>query len=200
VNIWNALNRNQSKEMRMQEITGKSVALRAVALVCFFLPASLFASSVPVGQKPTPNPEPFARRISLPPLKLLASGSALPQTFEPRSWRFSYICVMGSWRKGTDTLHNYFQKHHDFMNRRKIAAVAAFSHETPENVAAWADKTKPRYIFGLAQTEFIDKLNNPKLPTCWLISREGQILFRQEMPTEADLVSVYEKLKLWTDF
>jgi hypothetical protein len=184
----------------MLKVGSISVGLRAAGLICFVFSSPVSASSVPVGQKATPNPEPFARRISLPPLKLLASGSSLPQAFEPRTWRFSYVCVMGSWRKGTETLHNYFQKHHDFLSRRRIAAVAAFSHETAENVAAWAEKMKPRYLFGLAQTEFVDKLNNPKLPTCWLLSREGQILIKHELPTEADLGSVYEKLKLWTDF
>jgi hypothetical protein len=186
--------------MRMREERYKSFVLKTFALFCSLLTMPAFASSVPVGQKATPNPEPFARRIALPSLKLLSSGTSMPQPFDPRAWRFSYICVMGTWRKGTEAVHNYFQKHHDFMSRRRIAAVAAFSHETAENVAAWSEKMKPRYVFGLAQTEFIDKLNNPKLPTCWLLSREGQILLKQEMPTEADLGSVYDKLKLWTDF
>ncbi len=169
-------------------------------VACSALPSFVYPSSVPVGAKTTPNPEPFTRRITLPPLKLLRAGQQRAESFEPRSWRFSHVCVLGPWHKGYQSVHDYFQKHTEYFARYKIAAVGAFSHDTPENLAVWADKMKPRYLFGLAQTEFVDKLKNPKVPTCWLLSREGQILLKIETPSDQDLSSVYDKLKLWTEF
>lgn len=155
---------------------------------------------VPVGAKATPNPEPFLRRVTLPALKLLPAGQQLPILFDPRGWRFSHLCIVGTWNKSTQVVHQYFQKHIQFFEKYKIATVAAFSHDTPENIAAWAERNKPRYLFGLAQTEFVDKLNNPKVPTCWLLTREGQIVIKHEVPTEQNLLSVYQKLRQWTEF
>ncbi|MFZ9519104.1 MAG: hypothetical protein ACO3A4_01370 [Silvanigrellaceae bacterium] len=164
-------------------------------------PANAPASgSVPVGEKATPNPEPFRRRIGLPFLKLLAPGMKQSVGFEPRDWRFSHVCILGSWNKQSQVVHDYFQNKIDFFSRYKIAAVGAFSHDTIENLTAWAEKMKPRYLFGLAQTEFVDSLKNPKVPTCWLLTREGQIIMKHETPTEQVLGSVYDKLKQWTDF
>jgi hypothetical protein len=130
----------------------------------------------------------------------LAPGQKQAITFEPRDWRFSHVCVLGTWNKQSQMIHNYFQKNIDFFVRYKIAVVGAFSHDTIENISAWAEQVKPRYLFGLAQTEFVDSLKNPKVPTCWLLSREGQILMKHETPTEEVLGSVYDKLKQWTEF
>lgn len=186
----------------MQRVSGIVAVGFLLSVVCF---QEAFAQSganppVPVGAKATPNPEPFSRRIALPVLKLLVPGQSQATAFEPRGWRFSYICVVGTWNKQSEVVHQYFEKHMSFFERYKIAAVAAFSHDTPEAVGAWAQVRKPRYVFGLAQTEFVDKLNNPKVPTCWLLSREGQILQRHELPSEEVLSAVYEKLKQWTEF
>lgn len=165
-----------------------------------FFPAAASSPSVPVGDKATPNPDPFSRRIALPSLRLLTPGQKQAIPFEPAAWRFTCLCVVGTWNKQSQTVHDFFQSHMEFFAKFKIAAVAAFSHDTPENLAAWAVRSRPAYIFGLAQTEFVDKLNNPKVPTCWLLSREGQILMKHETPTETVLSSVYDKLKQWTVF
>ncbi|NBW82063.1 hypothetical protein EBR21_09960 [bacterium] len=205
----NFLNRRESEGLTMVrcEISGRLVFSIAVCLLLrtAFASSSAAASSpapgaVPVGEKATPNPEPYRRRITLPYLKLLAPGQKQAITFEPRDWRFSYICVVGTWNKQSLLVHNYFQKNIDFFVRYKIAVVGAFSHDTIENLTAWAEQMKPRYLFGLAQTEFVDNLKNPKVPSCWLLSREGQILMKHETPTEEVLGSVYDKLKQWTEF
>jgi hypothetical protein len=187
-----------------------TVLVCLVHLILMTIPSrTVFAASsgsssespaVPVGAKATPNPEPYSRRISLPSLKILPPGRKEGQLFEPRMWRFSYLCVVGTWNRQSDHIHQFFAKHHDFFNRYKIAAVSAFSHDTVENIAAWSALTKPQYLFGLAQTDFVDQLKNPKVPTCWLISREGQILMKHETPTESQLSEVYTKLKQWTEF
>jgi hypothetical protein len=155
---------------------------------------------VPAGNKPTPDPSPYERRVSLPPLSLLAPDKPTGQNFDPKSYRLSFVCLLGTWNKQSEQVHLYFENNHDFFVERKIASVAAFSHDTIENLKVWAAKNKPRYLFGLAPTEFVDQLKNPKVPTCWLLSREGQLLRKFELPTQKDLGSVYDKLKLWTDF
>lgn len=174
-----------------------------VLTVALLMPQGVLAAnsgSVPAGNKPTPNPSPFERRISLPPLFLLPPGHTRSVSFDPRTFRLSFVCLLGTWNKQSDQVHAYFEKNHDFFVQRKIATVAAFSHDTAENLKTWSETRKPRYLFGLAQTEFVDQLKNPKLPTCWLLSREGQLLRKFELPNEADLGSIYDKLKLWTDF
>lgn len=184
-------------------MSGRTGGVKVFSLsICLLFTQTVNASSppVPVGEKTAPNPEPFSRRISLPSLKLLSVGSRQPVAFEPKSWRFSFVCVVATWNKNTQAIHDYYMKHQNFFSRYKIATVAAFSHDTPENLAAWSSQFKPTYIFGIAQTEFVDKLNNPKLPTCWLLSREGQILMKHETPTDPVLNTVYDKLKQWTDF
>jgi hypothetical protein len=171
-----------------------------LALCCAEIAVAANSGAVPKGNKPTPDPSPYERRLSLPPLYLLPPNQARSVSFEPRTFRLSLVCLVGTWNKQSDQVHDYFEKNHSFFVERKIGAVAAFSHDTPENLKNWAEKRKPRYLFGLAQTEFVDQLKNPKLPSCWLLSREGQLLLKLELPTESDLGSVYDKLKLWTDF
>ncbi|MBM3381268.1 MAG: hypothetical protein FJY29_02390 [Betaproteobacteria bacterium] len=188
-----------------QKLCGWRIGLGALAVapaaLCLTPLAWAAASgSVPAGNKPTPDPSPYERKVSLPPLVLLAPDQTKGQSFEPQKYRLSFVCLLGTWNKQSDQVHLYFEKNHEFFVERKIAAVAAFSHDTAENLKLWAEQRKPRYLFGLAPTEFVDQLKNPKVPTCWLLSREGQLLRKFELPSEKDLGSVYDKLKRWTDF
>lgn len=176
-----------------------TVAL-TLALCCSQIAVAANSGAVPQGNKPTPDPVPYARKLSLPPLYLLPPHQAQGVSFEPRAFRLSFVCLLGTWNKQSDQIHDYFEKNHSFFVERKIGAIAAFSHDTAENLKNWAEKRKPRYLFGLAQTEFVDQLKNPKLPSCWLLSREGQLLLKLELPAESDLVAVYDNLKRWTDF
>jgi hypothetical protein len=180
-----------------------SIRTQIVGVAALLVVPNAFAAgtgSVPAGNKPTPDPSPYERRISLPTLSLLAPDQPKGQSFDPKAYRLSFVCLFGTWNKQSDQVHLYFEKNHEFFVERKIAAVAAFSHDTIENLRVWGEKYKPRYLFGLAPTEFVDQLKNPKVPTCWLLSREGQLLRKFELPTEKDLSSVYDKLKQWTDF
>lgn len=174
-----------------------------LAILLVGVSGGAFASnsgSVPVGQKPTPNPAPYERRISLPTLHLLTTREQERVKFEPGQFRLSLVCLLGTWNKQSEQIHHYFEKNNKFFKERKIAAVGAFSHDTIENLKTWAEKRNPSYLFGLAQMEFVDALKNPKLPSCWLLSKDGQLLRKMEHPSENDLRSVYDKLNQWTDF
>ena len=160
----------------------------------------VWANSVPAGNKPTPDPSPYERRVALPDLFLLPPGQTKGQRFEPKLFGLSMICLLGSWNKQSETVHRFYEKHSVFFKERKIAAVAAFSHDTAENLQAWALIHNPSYLIGLAQTEFVDLLKNPKVPSCWLLTQQGQLLKKLILPTAADFESVYQNLKLWTDF
>jgi hypothetical protein len=158
------------------------------------------ANSVPAGNKPTPDPAPYERRIALPDLFLLPPGQLKGLRFEPKLFRLSMICLLGTWNKQSETVHRFYEKHSKFFKDRKIAVVAGFSHDTPENLEGWVTKHNPSYLVGLAQTEFVDSLKNPKVPSCWLLSQQGQILKHLILPTARDFESVYHNLKLWTEF
>lgn len=158
------------------------------------------ASSVPAGNKLTPDPSPYERRIALPNLFILPPGQSQSFRFEPKAFRLSMVCILGTWNKQSESVHLFYKKHKTFFKERKIATVAVFSHDTRENLDAWVTNYKPDYPVGLAQTEFVDSLKNPKVPTCWLLSQQGQLLKRLVIPSEHDFESVYHNLKLWTDF
>ena len=158
------------------------------------------SGSVPAGSKPTPDPSPYERRISLPPLSLLLPDQEKSFLFEPTRYRMSFICLLGTWNRQSLLVHDFFNKNKEFFVQRKIAAVAAFSHDTQESLKKWSELNGPNYPAGLASTAFVDRLNNPKVPTCWLLSREAQLLRKIELPSSSDLSSVYEKLKQWTEF
>jgi hypothetical protein len=162
--------------------------------------ASGGGAAVPAGNKPTPDPSPYERRITLPPMSLLLPEQTKSHAFEPTQYRMSFVCLLGTWNKQSLLVHDFFKKNNEFFIQRKIAAVAAFSHDTSESLKKWVDTQKPTYLVGLAPTEFVDRLNNPKVPTCWLLSREAQLLRKFELPSSSDLSSVYEKLKQWTEF
>lgn len=162
--------------------------------------ASGGGAAVPAGNKPTPDPSPYERRITLPPLSLLMPDQSKSLAFEPTQHRMSFVCLLGTWNKQSLLVHEFFKKNNEFFNQRKIAAVGAFSHDTSESLKRWIEMHKPTYLVGLAPTDFVDRLNNPKVPTCWLLSREAQLLRKFELPSSSDLSSVYEKLKQWTEF
>ncbi|MEY4065628.1 MAG: hypothetical protein RIR26_1836 [Pseudomonadota bacterium] len=158
------------------------------------------SGSVPAGSKPTPDPSPYERRISLPPLSLLLPDQDRSFLFEPTRYRLSFVCLLGTWNRQSVLVHEFFKKNKEFFTQRKIAAVAAFSHDTHESLKKWSELNGPNYLAGLASTEFVDRLNNPKVPTCWLLSRDAQLLRKMELPSSSDLSSVYVNLKQWTEF
>lgn len=158
------------------------------------------SSSVPTGNKSTPNPSPYERRVALPNLFILPPGRSQSFRFEPKLFRISVICLLGTWNKQSESVHLFYKKNKSFFKERKIAAVAVFSHDTQENLDAWVKNYKPDYLVGLAQAEFVDSLKNPKVPTCWILSQQGQLLKRMVIPLEHDFESIYHNLKLWTDF
>jgi hypothetical protein len=178
----------------------KTVVGSALLFVMAGLQGVVFANSVPAGNKPTPDPSPYERRVALPDLFILPPGQKQSFRFEPKSFRMSMICLLGSWNKQSLKAHRFFEKHKVFFKERKVATIAAFSHDTEENLTAWVQTHKPSYVVGLAQTEFVDLLKNPKVPTCWVLSHQGQLLKQLVSPTNDDLESIYQNLKLWTDF
>ncbi len=179
----------------------KSHLLLVISSTLVMMPAQEARSnSVPAGNKPTPDPSPYERRVALPKLLLLPPGQQKAQRFEPKLFRLSMVCLLGSWNKQSEVVHRFYQKYSSFFGERKIASVAAFSHDTSENLEAWVLKHKPSYLVGLAQTEFVDSLKNPKVPSCWLLSRQGQILKQLTLPKDRDFESVYHNLNQWTDF
>lgn len=110
-----------------------------MALCCSQIAVAANSGAVPAGSKPTPDPSPYERRLSLPPLYLLPPNQARSVSFEPRTFRLSLVCLVGTWNKQSDQVHDYFEKNHSFFVERRIGAVAAFSHDTPENL-----KTGPK--------------------------------------------------------
>lgn len=192
------MNRANGRLASSQRLCTRRLVLLSVVMCA--LAKQGMASSVPTGNKPTPDPSPYERRVTLPNLFLLPPGQAQGQRFEPKLFRLSFICLLGTWNKQSELVHTFYEKHSSFFKERKISAVAAFSHDTSENLEAWVLKRNPTYLVGLAQTEFVDSLKNPKVPTCWLLSQQGQLLKQLVLPTKADFESVYHNLKLWTDF
>ncbi len=144
---------------------------------------------------------PLPRHIEFPPITFGKTPSVEGTTqLELSSMRFWYIVVIASWSPRcleiTEILNAYFEK----LQQRKVGILALFSNDTLTSVENWRQKHKPLFQNEFASRDFLDSLKNPKVPTLWLIGKDGEILQNRILPKKSDILESMRNAMTLTDF
>jgi hypothetical protein len=83
---------------------------------------------------------------------------------------------------------------------RHVGVLGYASHDTMTELQKWQDFVRPEFPLGMAPLDIIVREKNPKLPTLWLASSNGQLITRLSLPTDEEVKDLLDKLLLWTEF
>jgi hypothetical protein len=185
-----------------------NVGLQFLCLLVLLFPLeNSFAETEKPASKPEvrnlTNPTPKATiepEVKIPPLALKMSSQSDFEELDPQKYRFSLYFMMGTWNRRSFEITQIINPHLAKLKRRHVFIAGAFSHDTAITLRKWEKEAKPLFTTGLVHSDFIDALQNPKVPTFWLINAKGNILQRKEQPTNEDIEEIIRTLFRWTEF
>ena len=110
------------------------------------------------------------------------------------------LVIIASWNKRSAEIAKIFNQHEKEFKQRNIGVMALYSQDTEDNVDEWRKKNKPFFDNFFASRNFMDSLNNPKVPSIWLIGDKQEILLNYELPTIHQIDVVIDKSFILTGF
>lgn len=152
------------------------------------------------GKDPKAEVTPLPRRIKAPKLYFDSVDDGKRVEHDYKKHRYTFAGILGTWNRRSSELVKLIEPYIPELNRRGITAIGVFSHDTRSSIIDFKKVTSTKLLLGLAPVEFVDELQNPKVPTFWLANNQGNTLFYSELPSDKEIIEILQKLLRWTDF
>lgn len=154
------------------------------------------ASGTPAEIEVTPLP----RRIVAPKFSFEELTSEKQRAINYKDSRYTLVGVFGTWNRRSAEVVTLINPYIPEFEKRGIQVFGVFSHDTKKALVEWRKVTGVKFTVGLAPLKIIDNLQNPRVPTFWLVNNLGNTLFFSELPKDEEITQLLDKLLLWTNF
>lgn len=145
--------------------------------------------------------KPLPRHILLPTITYARSPDIEGEnTVDLSKHTYWFITVLASWNQRSADINRIMNSHASEFQKKNIGVFILFSQNSKEDVEEWRLKNKPAFENYFASRNFMDNVQNPKIPLIWLVGSQGEILAKLEMPTLQQIDTIIQKSFILTGF
>jgi hypothetical protein len=114
--------------------------------------------------------------------------------------RFWLVIMLATWNEKSIEITKKLNVVIDELKRRDVGVLGLFTQNTDLDVEKWKKQNNPLFDNYFASRNLIDELNNPKIPSVWILGKQGEVLYKQELPTIQQIDTAIKKIFTLTSF